>query len=48
MKHKQARIIQENHKMYTAEQKKISFSPFNDKKRIKRDGDEIKTYNFCI
>ena len=37
MKHPQTRIIQENHKMYTATQNKISLSPFNDKKYINED-----------
>ena len=46
MKHKQTRIIQDSHKMFTADQNKVSLSPFNDKKWIKRDGDVFKTYSF--
>ena len=46
MKHKQTRIIQDNHKMYTATQNKVSLSPFNDKKWITREEDNFKTYSF--
>ena len=46
MKHKQTRIIQESHKMYTATQNKVSLSPFNDKKFITRKENEFKTYSF--
>ena len=46
MKHKQTRIIQDNHKMYTATQNKVSLSPFNDKKWITRREDNFKTYSF--
>ena len=46
MKHKQTRIIQENHNMYTVEQNKVSLSPFNDKKWIRRGENEFTTYSF--
>ena len=46
MKHKQTRIIQENHKMYTATQNKVSLSPFNDKKWITRNNNAFKSYSF--
>ena len=46
MKHKQTRIIQEGHKLYTATQNKTSLSPFNDKKWITREGDEFQSYSF--
>ena len=46
MKHKQTRIIQEEHKLYTATQNKTSLSPFNDKKWITREGDQFTSYSF--
>ena len=46
LKHKQTRIIQENHNMFTATQNKTSLSPFNDKKYITREGDKFTSYSF--
>ena len=46
LKHKQTRIIQENHNMFTATQNKTSLSPFNDKKWITREGDKFTSYSF--
>ena len=46
MMHKQTRITQKEHELFTVETKKISLSPFNDKKWITRDGDSFKTYSF--
>ena len=40
------RIIQDNHELFTAEVNKKSLSPFNDKKYITREGDEIISYSF--
>ena len=44
MKHKQTRIIQENHKMYSAEQNKVSLGPFNNKNWFEREEDAYKTH----
>ena len=46
MMHKQTRIAQKDHDLFTVEAKKTSFSAFNDKKWITRDGDSFKTYSF--
>ena len=46
MMHKQTRIVQKEHELFTVDTKKISLSPFNDKKWITRDGDTFKTYSF--
>ena len=46
MMHKQTRIAQKDHDLFTVEAKKISFSAYNDKKLITRDGDRFKTYSF--
>ena len=35
-----------NHNLYTADVKKISLSPFNDKKFILWNGEEYTTYSF--
>ena len=40
------RIIQDKHELFTAEVNKKSLSPFNDKKYITREGDEIISYSF--
>ena len=42
--HKQTRIAQKDHDLFTVEAKKTSFSAYNDKKWITRDGDSFKTY----
>ena len=42
MMHKQTRITQKEHELFTVETKKTSLSPFNDKKWITRDGDSFK------
>ena len=44
MSHKQTRIMQEEHELYTVE--KTSLSPLNDKKWITRDGDTFTTFSF--
>ena len=36
MMHKQTRIVQKEHELFTVEAKKTSLSPFNDKKWITR------------
>ena len=46
MSHKQIRIMQEEHELYTVETKKTSLSPLNDKKWITRDGDTFTTFSF--
>ena len=46
MMHKQTRIVQKEHELFTVETKKTSLSPFNDKKWITREGDTFKTYSF--
>merc|ERR1712035_12964 len=46
MTHKQTRIMQEEHELYTVETKKTSLSPLNDKKWITRDGDTFTTFSF--
>ena len=46
MMHKQTRIVQKEHELFTVETKKTSLSPFNDKKWISRDGNKFKTYSF--
>ena len=40
------RIQQENHKNFTVKIEKKSLSPFNDKKWIRRDGDDFISYSF--
>ena len=46
MTHKQTRIMQREHELYTVETEKTSLSPFNDKKWITRKGDTFTTYSF--
>ena len=46
MMHKQTRIVQKEHELFTVETKKTSLSPFNDKKWITREGDSFKAYSF--
>ena len=46
MTNKMTRIMQENHKLYTVEVEKKSLSPFNDKKKITREGDKFTTYSY--
>jgi len=46
MRHKQTKIMQERHEMYTADSTKTTLSPFNDKKWIKRDEREFTSYSF--
>ena len=44
MMHKQKRIAQKDHDLFTVEAKKTSFSAYNDKKWITRDGDSFKKH----
>ena len=46
MRHKQTKIMQERHEMYTADSTKTILSPFNDKKWIKREEREFTSYSF--
>ena len=46
MVHKGTKILSANHNLYTADVKKISLSPFNDKKFILWNGEEYTTYSF--
>ena len=46
MTNKMTRIMQENHKLYTVEVEKKSLSPFNDKKYITREGDNLTSYSY--
>ena len=46
MIHKGTKIVNKNHNLYTADVKKISLSPFNDKKYILWDGEEYTTFSF--
>ena len=45
MMHKGTKIVKRNHNLYTADVKKISLSPFNDKKYILCDGEEYTTFS---
>ena len=44
--HKQTRIAPKEHELFTVDTKKISLSPFNDKKLISRDCDSFKIHSF--
>ena len=44
--HKQTKIMQDMHEMYTVEVNKTSLSPFNDKKWIKRVDSDFTSYSF--
>ena len=46
MSHIGTKIMQEKHELFTAEVKKISLSPFNDKKWISREGDQFTSFSF--
>lgn len=46
MSHIGTKIMQEKHGLFTAEVKKISLSPFNDKKWISREGDQFTSFSF--
>ena len=46
MRHRQTKIIQKEHEMYTATQMKTSLSPFNDNKWIFRQENDFTTYSF--
>ena len=46
MTHIGTKICQKDHQLYTANVKKISLSPFNDKKYIIWDGLEYTTFSF--
>ena len=39
--HTGTKIIQEKHQLYTADVRKVSLSPFNDKKWITKRGDDF-------
>ena len=47
MLHKGTKIVNKNHNLYTADVKKITLSPFNDKKYILQDGEEYTTFSFA-
>ena len=40
------KIVQDKHQLCTADVTKVTLSPFNDKKRIMRYGDEFISYSF--
>ena len=46
MRHRQTKIKQKEHEMYTATQMKTLLSPFNDKKWISRQENDYTTYSF--
>ena len=46
MSHTGTKILQDRHHLYKADVKKISLSPFNDKKYIIREGSKFKSYSF--
>ena len=49
--HTGTKILQVKHQLYTADVRKVSLSPFNDKKWITRDGDNFISHSFgnsCI
>ena len=49
--HTGVKIVQNRHQLYTAEVKKVSLSPFNDKKWITREGKTFISHSFgnnCI
>ena len=49
--HTGVKIVQNRHKLYTAEVNKVSLSPFNDKKWITREGKTFISHSFgntCI
>ena len=47
MTHKQTRIMQREHELYTVETKKTSLSPFSDKNWITRKGNTFTSYSFA-
>ena len=46
MTHKQTRIVQKEHELFTVISKKTLLSPFNDKKWVTKDGNRFKTHSF--
>ena len=46
MTHKQVRIMQREHELYTVETQKTSLSPFNDKKWITRKENIFTSYSY--
>ena len=44
--HTVSKILQEKCKLYTADIRKVTLSPFNDKKLITREGDNFISYSF--
>ena len=46
MVHMGTKIVNKNDILYTADVKKISLSPFNDKRYILCDGEEYTTFSF--
>ena len=49
--HTGTKILQKKHQLYTADIRKVTLSPFNDKKWITRDGDKFVSHSFgssCI
>ena len=50
-KHTGTKIMQRKHQLYTADIRKVTLSPLNDKRWITRDGDKFISYSFgnkCI
>ena len=46
MYHKMVRIAHKHHQLETEEKLKKSLSPYNDKRWIKKNGEEFETYSF--
>ena len=46
MYHKMVRIAHKHHQLETEEKFKKSLSPYNDKRWIKKNGEEFETYSF--
>ena len=44
--HTGTKILQKLHQLYTADVRKVTLSPFNDKKWITRDGETFQSYSF--
>ena len=44
--HTGSKILQVKHQLYTADVRKVSLSPFNDKKWITREGDKFTSNSF--
>ena len=46
LKHKQCRILQQEHELYTVVQNKVTLSPFNDKKWFMKIGEELVSHSY--